>query len=161
MKKEKRIWRCDLKEPCIKACESENDKHLCGVKRKDERKRMKIINLDELELKCIEFGIKNNLFTKEELSKNNLFTIILNGRYNSKTCGITFKSIENETITFSSETWENLYYQLECFFRETWNYIEDNNKMPLYMKIAEMISKQSKNGFISVTSINSKIREML
>ena len=38
MKKEK-IWRCDLKEPCIKACESENDKHLCGVKLKDERKK--------------------------------------------------------------------------------------------------------------------------
>ena len=37
MKKEKRIWRCDLKEPCIKACESENNKHQCGVKLKDKK----------------------------------------------------------------------------------------------------------------------------
>lgn len=57
MKKEK-IWRCDLKEPCVKFCESEHNKHQCGIYFKDKRKRMKIINLDELELKCIEFGIK-------------------------------------------------------------------------------------------------------
>ena len=38
MKKEK-IWRCDLKEPCIKFCESENDKYLCGVRLRDKRKK--------------------------------------------------------------------------------------------------------------------------
>ena len=37
MKKEKRIWRCDLKEPCIKACESEHNKHQCGIYLKDKK----------------------------------------------------------------------------------------------------------------------------
>ena len=36
MKKEK-IWRCDLKEPCIKACESEYNKHQCGIYLKDKK----------------------------------------------------------------------------------------------------------------------------
>ena len=36
MKKEK-IWRCDLKEPCIKACESEHNKHQCGIYLKDKK----------------------------------------------------------------------------------------------------------------------------
>ena len=39
MKKEK-IWRCDLKEPCIKFCESEHNKHQCGIYLKDRRKKM-------------------------------------------------------------------------------------------------------------------------
>lgn len=121
---------------------------------------MKIINLDELELKCIEFGIKNGLFNNEDLKDINLFTINLNGRYNSKTCDITFKAIE-ESIVFHSESWEKLYYQLDKFFSNTWDYVEDNSKMPLYMKIAEMISKQSKNGFICASTINQEIRKSL
>ena len=36
MKKEK-IWRCDLKEPCIKFCESEHNKHQCGIYLKDKK----------------------------------------------------------------------------------------------------------------------------
>ena len=121
---------------------------------------MKIINLDELELKCTEFGIKNKLFTKEDLKDYNLFTINLNGRYKSKTCDILFKDLE-ESITFKSETWEKLYYQLDKFFSNTWDYIEDNSKMHLYMKIAEMIGKQSKNGFICASTINQEIRKLL
>ena len=39
MKKEKRIWRCDLREPCIKFCESEYNKHQCGIYLKDKRKK--------------------------------------------------------------------------------------------------------------------------
>ena len=35
MKKEK-IWRCDLKEPCIKACESKQ-KNQCGIYLKDKK----------------------------------------------------------------------------------------------------------------------------
>ena len=31
-----KIWRCDLKSPCVKYCESENDKHLCGIRIKDK-----------------------------------------------------------------------------------------------------------------------------
>ena len=31
-----KIWRCDLKSPCVKFCESENNKHQCGINRKDE-----------------------------------------------------------------------------------------------------------------------------
>ena len=32
----KNIWRCDLKgTPCIKACESEKYKHICGITMKD------------------------------------------------------------------------------------------------------------------------------
>ena len=37
MKKEKRIWRCDLKEKCVKFCESENNKHQCGIYLKDKK----------------------------------------------------------------------------------------------------------------------------
>lgn len=32
------VWRCDLKSPCVKFCESKNNKHQCGVRRKDEMK---------------------------------------------------------------------------------------------------------------------------
>ena len=35
-----KIWRCDLKSPCVKYCESENDKHLCGIRIKDKRNKM-------------------------------------------------------------------------------------------------------------------------
>ena len=37
MKKEKRIWRCDLKKPCVKFCESEHNKHQCGARLKDKK----------------------------------------------------------------------------------------------------------------------------
>ena len=37
MKKEKRIWRCDLKEKCVKFCESEHNKHQCGIYLKDKK----------------------------------------------------------------------------------------------------------------------------
>lgn len=130
---------------------------------------MKIINLDELELKCIEFGIKNNFFTKEDLKKDNLVSIVIKGSYRSKTIDIWIKGYKGDNphniceypITFNSETWEKLYYQLDCFFRETWNYLEDNSKMPLYMKIAELIGKQSKNGFVNASEINRQIRNLL
>lgn len=130
---------------------------------------MKIINLDELELKCLEFGIKNKLFTKEDLNKDNLVTIVLKGSYHSKTCDIWIKGLKGDNyfnwcdypITFKSESWENLYYQLDCFFRETWDYLEDNSKMPLYMKIAELIGKQSNGGFVSARKINEEIKKLL
>ena len=32
------VWRCDLKSPCVKYCESKNNKHQCGIKRKDNLK---------------------------------------------------------------------------------------------------------------------------
>jgi len=133
---------------------------------------MKIINLDELESKCLEFGIKNGFFAKEDFKKENLFTISLRGSYHNKTCDIlfSFKNVDlnstihlfnNKAITFKSESWEDLYYQLDCFFSNTWNYIEDNNKMPLYMKIAETIGRHSKNGFVNASKINEEIRKML
>lgn len=34
------VWRCDLKFPCIKFCESENNKHQCGINRRDKRNKM-------------------------------------------------------------------------------------------------------------------------
>lgn len=133
---------------------------------------MKIINLDELELKCLNFGIKNNFFTKEQLQDKNLVTINIVGKYRSKCCEIyfTFPNIPldstehlniNKPIRFMSESWENLYYQLDCFFRETWDYMEDNSIMPLYMKIAELIGKQSKGGFVCAGKINEEIRKLL
>ena len=33
-----KIWRCDLKSPCVKLCESENEKHLCAIHRRDNMK---------------------------------------------------------------------------------------------------------------------------
>lgn len=34
------VWRCDLKFPCVKLCESENNKHQCGINRRDKRNKM-------------------------------------------------------------------------------------------------------------------------
>lgn len=129
---------------------------------------MKIINLDELELKCLEFGIKNNFFNKEDLKKGNLVSIILKGNYNSKTCNIWIKGFKGDNpynrceypITFKSKSWENLYYQLDCFFRENWDYLENNIRKPLYMKIAELIGSHSKNGFVCTEKINEEIGKL-
>ena len=133
---------------------------------------MKIINLNELENKCLEFGIKNGFFTREDLLKDNLVKIQLSGKLKNKRCDIyfSFKDISkknsihlyvNQPIMFKSETWENLYSQIDIFFRETWDYIEDNKKMPLYMKIAELIGKKSKNGFVNSSDINQEIQKLL
>lgn len=130
---------------------------------------MKIINLDELEKKCLEFGIKSKFFKKEDLKKGNLISIIIKGDYHKKNIDIWFKGFKGDNpyniceypISFSSETWEKLYYQLDKFFSNTWNYIEDNSKMPLYMKIAELIGKQSKNGYINASEINQEIQKLL
>lgn len=123
---------------------------------------MKVINLDELELKCIEFGIKNNFWEKEDLKDKNLFTINLNGRYHSKTCDIWLNNKgESIPLNFKVESWEYLYYELGEFFRSTWDYYEDENKKPLYMKIAELIGKQSKGGFVCAGKINEEIRKLL
>lgn len=54
---EKEIWRCDLKSPCVKLCESENEKNRCGINYK-KRCRMSELKLSERlskiqkELKC-------------------------------------------------------------------------------------------------------------
>ena len=123
---------------------------------------MKIINLDELEKKCLEFGIKSKFFKKEDLKKENLISIIIKGDYHKKNIDIWFKGFKGDNpLSFNSETWEKLYYQLDKFFSNTWNYIEDNSKMPLYMKIAELIGKQSKNGFVCAATINNEIRKLL
>ena len=39
------LWRCDLKSPCVKFCESKNNKHQCGVRRKDKMGKLKIATL--------------------------------------------------------------------------------------------------------------------
>jgi hypothetical protein len=126
---------------------------------------VKVINLDELELKCIEFGITNKLFTKEDLKDKNLFTISMRGLYHNKTIDILFKVdgyAENDiNIRFNSENWENLYYKINDFFRDYWNYIKDNNKMPLYMKLCEAIDKHSKNGVVTMANVDKEIKELL
>ena len=38
-----KIWRCDLKSPCVKFCESENNKHQCGINRRN--KMLKVATL--------------------------------------------------------------------------------------------------------------------
>jgi len=130
---------------------------------------MQIINLDELERKCLEFGIKNKCFTKEDFNDENLVTISIKGRYQSKTIDIMIKGMKsaNENnpldypITFTAVTWENLYYQLDKFFADTWDYIADHNKMPLYMKVAELIGKHSKGGFVNAGKIKTEIAKLL
>ena len=124
---------------------------------------MKIINLDELELKCIEFGIRNKMFTKDDLRGKNLFSITLNSRYMSKTCDIEIINLygENIELKFYSEVWESIYAQLIHFFREYWNYIEDYTKMPLYMKLSEAISKCSKDGYVKQGDVfNELVKEL-
>lgn len=85
---------------------------------------MKIINLDELEQKCLEFGIKNSCFTKNDLGKDNLVTMSIRGMYENKTIDIVIKGLYKsgfngmlETLRFTSTTWEDLYYQLREFFK--------------------------------------------
>ena len=34
------MWRCDLNKPCVKFCESKNDKASCGMQYKNKRKNM-------------------------------------------------------------------------------------------------------------------------
>lgn len=123
---------------------------------------MKIINLDELELKCIEWGIKNKLFTKEDLKDKNLFTINLNGRYHSKTCDLSFKSFE-QPITISADTWEDLYYKIDDFFRNIWDYTNpiDINKAPLYMQITEELKKKSLNNVVKLSDVHQVLTEKL
>lgn len=130
---------------------------------------MKIINLDELEQKCIEFGLSNNLFTRDDLGDKNLFSINIKGCYREKSIEIWIKGLvldnpvfpRSKPLSFTSDTWENLYYQLDEFFRAYWVYTADNNKMPLYMKLCEAISRHSKNGFVSVDKIHQEITKEL
>jgi len=135
---------------------------------------MKIINLDELEQKCIEFGIRNGFFLKEDLANKNLFIINLTGRYKSKCIEISFSmprieltDIErvslnlDKPIRFICEKWEEVYWQVELFFRDYWNYLEDNNKMPLYMKINEAINRHSKNGSVTMAKVYQEILKEL
>ena len=42
-----KIWRCDLKSPCVKFCESKNDKHLCGINLRDKKECKKYINTNK------------------------------------------------------------------------------------------------------------------
>lgn len=123
---------------------------------------MKIINLDELEQKCIAWGIKNKLFAKEDLKDKNLFTINLNGRYHSKTCDLAFKAFEPQ-VTLSAETWEDLYYKIDDFFRNTWDYTNpvDIDKAPLYMQITEELKKKSINSVVKLSDVHKVLVEKL
>ena len=42
-----KIWRCDLKSPCVKYCESKNNKHQCGINRRDKKQCKKYINTNK------------------------------------------------------------------------------------------------------------------
>lgn len=122
---------------------------------------MKIINLDELELKCIEYGIKNDFFTREELGKDNKFLINIRSTYHAKTIDIQF--VNDVEISLSSETWENLYYKIIDFFRPTWDYTNpiDLNKAPLTMQITETLNKKSINGTVKLRDVYDVIVKKL
>lgn len=133
---------------------------------------MKIINLDELELKCLEFGLANNFFRKEDLGKDNLFTIRLKGTIQSKTIEIYFNYLNqpldssihlfcNKPLSFTCKKWEEVYWEVNVFFRDYWNYVDDKNKIPLYMKINEAINNHSKNGYVKTADVFNEIGKEL
>lgn len=90
---------------------------------------MKAINLDELEIKLLQYGIVKGLFTKEDLGKDNLVRVKIEGYYHHKTCIVDFNILnmdyqdndkifdKNGWLTFESSTWEDLYYKIEEFLR--------------------------------------------
>lgn len=43
------VWRCDLKSPCVKYCESKNNKHQCGIHKRNNMQKYKTIYLLELD----------------------------------------------------------------------------------------------------------------
>ena len=43
------VWRCDLKSTCVKYCESKNNKHQCGIYKRDNMQKYKTIYLLELD----------------------------------------------------------------------------------------------------------------
>ena len=43
------VWRCDLKSPCVKYCESKNNKHQCGIYKRNNMQKYKTIYLLELD----------------------------------------------------------------------------------------------------------------
>ena len=103
------------------------------------------------------------MFKRENLRDKNLITISLSGRYMSKTCDIEIINLygENVELKFYSEIWESIYAQLTHFFREYWNYIEDNTKIPLYMKLSEAISRCSKDGYVKQGDVfNELVKEL-
>lgn len=86
---------------------------------------MKVINLDEVEIECIKWGIKNGLFTEKDLKQDNLFSIKLLGKYHNKKCTLIFRGMSIETckgksnkIILVSKTWEDLYYKIKDFFND-------------------------------------------
>ena len=59
------IWRCDLKSPCVKFCESKNDKNQCGIFRRDNMKQLTKQQFQELAFPIVEG--KNVIPAKMEL----------------------------------------------------------------------------------------------
>ena len=50
------IWRCDLKSPCVKFCESKNDKNQCGIYVRDNMTK----TLTKQQFQELAFPIKGN-----------------------------------------------------------------------------------------------------
>ena len=62
------VWRCDLKSPCVKYCESKSNKHQCGINRRDNMKKYIVVikNITNQEYRKI-VGTRNTMKKAEEL----------------------------------------------------------------------------------------------
>ena len=62
------VWRCDLKSPCVKYCESKNNKHQCGIYKRDNMKKYIVVikNITNQEYRKI-VGTRNTMKKAEEL----------------------------------------------------------------------------------------------
>ena len=68
-----KIWRCDLKSPCVKLCESKNDKDLCGVNIRD--KTNKFIDMENKIKKLLKTDDTYIVYKKLNISKSSYYTM--------------------------------------------------------------------------------------
>lgn len=68
------LWRCDLKSPCVKFCESKYNKNQCGIYIRDKMTKQ----LTKEQFREMAFPVvdeKNVIPAKMELSPNNIGSI--------------------------------------------------------------------------------------
>lgn len=68
------LWRCDLKSPCVKFCESKYNKNQCGIYVRDNMTK----ELTKEQFRELAFSVidrKNIIHAKMELSPDNIGSI--------------------------------------------------------------------------------------
>ena len=103
--KTNRIWRCDLKSPCVKYCESKNNKHQCGIYKRDNMKKQELTKI----IKFIESEIHRYDIEFDFEIEENILQVEFNGTFtNNQPISMSFQVAELDSeIYFEaiSESW--------------------------------------------------------